>query len=1243
MTSWLSVTVALLCVCARNVPCTGTQPFWSRTNIQSVVRDPQTGRVYVGATNNLYQLGPNLALEQRVVTGPKLDNVQCSPPITESCSDVKQKENENRLLLVYPGRGALIACGSVYRGVCSLLNLTDISHTFYYSEIGGKKTWVARGFYSITGLVSSVRLKRRSPPLDVLLVAKNFASLDGTDFLSVRGLRGEGGKRVVFESVAELPFASVSTMQDYSHEFYQMFQDGEYVYIVFTRLAGSKDSKGLTFVARFCTDDIYFYSYLELPLTCGGEDMVWAANVASAGPALARHLSESGEHGSTDPADKVLFGVFGPELGPARLCLYPLGSINRAFEEIRNTCYVHEGMAAGKEVVYQPYSSRQENPCRSKSLQTGMAVTYPCGDASLPDQLAGRRELALHSQSVFTWTDIVRAVAVVTETRHTVVFLGTTAGEVLKVHISNSAVLYDTIAADNTRSGINQNIFFDKNHSNVYVTSYKMIRKVPVQSCHLLADCQSCMSLRDPYCGWCVLEGRCSTEGDCGKAEEKNMWLWSPDQQCVTIQTFKPPFLSCLAQSQMVEMDIPLLPALKPGEKLECEFGSFHSSAQTQGTRVTCSLPEPTLIGWKPQNQDYVVVPVKIRVTGGVELVTGEFRFYSCAAVVGSEESRPCMTCVMSDWGCQWDTDTQACSDIDQTAEGAHIIKHRQTEKCPIFESPTPALISVGVKTPVSFVGRNLKTGKHYKIGTKLVKQFEDDVAHETGSKFNFRGFKFIFDEAQEVNVSLHVTDPDSGKRIDSTVTVLLYNCSVERDDCSVCQSAEAKYRCVWCSASQTCVHRDLCTEVQDVCATPTITDVSPRSGPMEGLISITIRGHNLGVTAQDIHSITVAKIPCIHQPHRYSPSVRVVCEIGPVQRPSGDSSPLPGPVVLELRGGRKARSSLLFTYQDPQPESFTPTSSLFNGGRVLTVSGSRLDTGSKEDVRVLVGEHPCQILSVGPQITCKMPAMNTCWTCNVTVKYGKNTTKELPGIFSYTPPFLLGHTPEQSFACGGRVISFRGFLSMVEKASITAAPPAGDTGADQLKEEEAFSKSPVMLQFRSPDVRGVHNLRLINVFLHLDGLNKSLTPFTYHPDPEFNALSPNPISASNTVTVTGRGFSKAMTAEEAEAFIGNIPCHIISLQDDRLVLQVPPTVIEKRQSGEMESTLEVKIKFGYGEWMVREPERRSVVVPVAVAISILLPLLLLVSLSVYFYMYGATAIHYTISLTFIFLRWDVQ
>lgn len=34
------------------------------------------------------------------------------------------------------------------------------------------------------------------------------------------------------------------------------------------------------------------------------------------------------------------------------------------------------------------------------------------------------------------------------------------------------------------------------------------VYRLPVQDCHKYSDCEKCTQARDPYCGWCVREGR---------------------------------------------------------------------------------------------------------------------------------------------------------------------------------------------------------------------------------------------------------------------------------------------------------------------------------------------------------------------------------------------------------------------------------------------------------------------------------------------------------------------------------------------------------------------------------------------------------------------------------------------------------------------------------------------------------------------------------------------------------------
>lgn len=87
-----------------------------------------TGAVYVGAINRVYKLSGNLTILVAHKTGPEEDNKSCYPPlIVQPCSEVLTLTNNvNKLLIIDYSENRLLACGSLYQGVCKLLRLDDL-------------------------------------------------------------------------------------------------------------------------------------------------------------------------------------------------------------------------------------------------------------------------------------------------------------------------------------------------------------------------------------------------------------------------------------------------------------------------------------------------------------------------------------------------------------------------------------------------------------------------------------------------------------------------------------------------------------------------------------------------------------------------------------------------------------------------------------------------------------------------------------------------------------------------------------------------------------------------------------------------------------------------------------------------------------------------------------------------------------------------------------------------------------
>ncbi len=94
----------------------------------SLAIDKNTGRVYIGAINKLYQLSPDLGLSVSAITGPKEDSPLCSVlPDCPANVEKKLTNNINKALVIDYAESRIIECGSLFQGVCTVRNLRNIS------------------------------------------------------------------------------------------------------------------------------------------------------------------------------------------------------------------------------------------------------------------------------------------------------------------------------------------------------------------------------------------------------------------------------------------------------------------------------------------------------------------------------------------------------------------------------------------------------------------------------------------------------------------------------------------------------------------------------------------------------------------------------------------------------------------------------------------------------------------------------------------------------------------------------------------------------------------------------------------------------------------------------------------------------------------------------------------------------------------------------------------------------------
>ncbi|KAB0377269.1 hypothetical protein FD755_011713 [Muntiacus reevesi] len=402
-----------------------------------------TGAVYVGAINRVYKLTGNLTIQVAHKTGPEEDNKSCYPPlIVQPCGEaLTLTNNVNKLLIIDYSENRLLACGSLYQGVCKLLRLDDL---FILVEPSHKKEHYLSSV-NTTGTMYGVIVRAAGEDGKLFIGTAVGGKQDYFPTLSSRKLPRDPESSAMLDyelhsdfvsSLIKIPSDTLALVAHFDIFYIYGFASGAFVYFLTvqpeTPAGVAINSAGDLFytsrIVRLCKDDPKFHSYVSLPFGCtrAGVEyrLLQAAYLAKPGDALARAFNISGQ-------DDVLFAIFSkgqkqyhhpPD--DSALCAFPIRAVNLQIKERLQSCYQGEGnlelnWLLGKDVQCT------KAPVPIDDNFCGLDINQPLG-GSVPVE-----GLTLYTTS----RDRMTSVASYVYNGYSVVFVGTKSGKLKKVGV----------------------------------------------------------------------------------------------------------------------------------------------------------------------------------------------------------------------------------------------------------------------------------------------------------------------------------------------------------------------------------------------------------------------------------------------------------------------------------------------------------------------------------------------------------------------------------------------------------------------------------------------------------------------------------------------------------------------------------------------------------------------------------------------------------------------------------------
>ena len=465
-------------------------------NFTHLTIDPETGRVFVGATNYLYQLNSNLSLEFAFKTGPVEDSPNCSPSDCQEVDSslIRVTKNTNKILVIDPSSRMLIVCGSVHQGSCRRHSVSDIRSA---EPLIGVPVAANDENSSTVAFVSSSRYGNiaSSVTSPVMFVAASNSKLgpyrDVVPAISSRSL--ESGPKLF--SIIEKSFTDTARVDIEYHlrdyfivKYITGFSTRDFVYFATVQrkshFRALEEWGYISRLSRVCSSDAGYHTYTEMTISCLGPDgtdynLLQDASVIKTGSILSRSL------GIREGQD-VLMATFAaakdhsivPSTRSA-VCLFPLADIEKAFLENIQLCY--NGSVSSRNMDYIAGSINEcPEPSSSQQKRASLLHNNFCSESI---KINGSTPLISTPVIVYENVTLTGITATTTNHHHTIAFVGTSNGSVKKILVSSASTAeeFAEVVVDAGHT-ILEDVLRDVNGKYIIAASPYKIARIPVDS-----------------------------------------------------------------------------------------------------------------------------------------------------------------------------------------------------------------------------------------------------------------------------------------------------------------------------------------------------------------------------------------------------------------------------------------------------------------------------------------------------------------------------------------------------------------------------------------------------------------------------------------------------------------------------------------------------------------------------------------------------------------------------------------